>query len=62
VRKIFAHILYVGTSEFFDNMARASQFLAENESTGVLDALSQVRSTFCMLTLIKNQTCHRLCL
>ena len=40
--KTFVHISSVGTSEFFDNLARASQFFAENESTGVLDALSQV--------------------
>lgn len=45
IENTFIYIVSVGSSEFFDKLARASQYLAEYESTGVLDALSQVRST-----------------
>jgi hypothetical protein len=37
-------------------MTLASQYLAEHESTGVLEALSQVRSAFRSLDMLTNCT------
>ena len=51
--KLYPHVVFTGTREFIDKLALASKFFAEHESTGVLEALSQVRSGYhCLL-----QTC-----
>ncbi len=52
--------IYAGTREFFDNLALASQFLAEHKSTGVLEALSKVWSRFNSHSLVKIRPCLRL--
>jgi hypothetical protein len=47
----FLLIICAETPSFIENLALASQFFAEHGSTGVLEALSQVRCGGCYRSL-----------